>query len=403
MGAVDSGEPATHLVWGVELSPFVLKLEALLRSARVPFRRLPRDGGRLENLRAAFAVEKAKRDRTARRPPANDALDEYPLVPYLITPDGEVLYDSSALAVWLDERFAPAAGPLVPEDPALRFAARLIDEAFDEVGLYLAHHNRWKVAALDNDRPGLRLAREYARHLPPGTGRAFAAWFERRQVRRLPYLFSVAPAGYREPGLAAALTPPSRDGFPPTHELLEEIWRRWVDGCDAILRQQPYLLGDRFTVADASVYGQLSMNLTDPAAARALRERSPLTFEWLLSIRDGRHASSRGELRLSDLQAPLLEAIVDVFPPLMQANQRAWEEARQAGATRRNEAAFDAGECLYDGELLGRPYRSVAKTFQVRVWRDLCADWAALPEPARTRIRTVLPRGTCEATFGATR
>ena len=47
--------------------------------------------------------------------------------------------------------------------------------------------------------------------------------------------------------------------------------------------------------------------------------------------------------------------------------------ARAAGETRFNEAAFDAGRALYDGTLLGRPFRSVAKTFQVRVWRDLRA------------------------------
>lgn len=392
---------APYVVWGAELSPFVLKLEALLRCAGVPFRRLPRDGGRIENARIAALVERAKRDGTARRPPVTDPLDDYPLVPYLITPAREVLFDSSALAAWLDDNHPAAYGPLVPEDPALRFAARLVDEAFDEVGLYLVHHNRWKLAATDNDRPGLRLAREYARHLPPGTGRVFGAWFERRQVRRLPYLFSVAPDGYRVDGLTAAMTPPSRDGFPPTHDLLEEIWRRWVDGCDAVLRAQPFLLGDRFTVADASAYGQLSMNLTDPAATRALRERSPITFDWLLSIRDGKHASARGELRLSRNLTPLLTAIADVFPPLMQANRRAWEKAVQTGATRFNESAFDADECLYDGELLGRPYRSVAKAFQVRTWRDLCAEWPALPPDARSAFAELLPGRDLDGVFVA--
>lgn len=391
--------PAPCVVWGAELSPFVLKLEALLRFAGVPFRRLPRDGGRIENARAAALVERAKRNRTARRPPATDPLDEYPLVPFLITSTREVLFDTSALALWLDENYPPVDGPLLPDDPVLRFAARLIDEAFDEVGLYLVHHNRWKLAATDNARPGRRLAREYARHLPPGTGRAFAIWFERRQVRRLPYLFSVAPPGYRVDGLTPAMTPPSRERFPSTHDLLEEIWRRWVDGCDAVLRAQPFLLGDRFTVADASVYGQLSMNLTDPAAARALRERSPITFDWLRSIRDGKHVAARGGLRLSSNLTPLLTAVADVFPPLMQANLRAWEAAVHAGATRFNESAFDADECLYDGEMLGRPYRSVAKAFQVRTWRDLCAEWAVLPSDARSAFAELLPHRNLDGVF----
>ena len=42
---------APYIVWGPELSPFLLKLESLLFYAGLPFRRLPREGSRLENLR----------------------------------------------------------------------------------------------------------------------------------------------------------------------------------------------------------------------------------------------------------------------------------------------------------------------------------------------------------------
>src|SRR5262245_51061575 len=97
----------SHIVWGPELSPFLLKLESLLVRAGVPFRRLPRDGGRLENLRVDRRIAAAKRGRTALRPPRLDPLDEYPLVPFLVTPDDDVLYDSSALAGWLDARHPP--------------------------------------------------------------------------------------------------------------------------------------------------------------------------------------------------------------------------------------------------------------------------------------------------------
>ena len=95
---------AGYVVWGPELSPFLLKLESLLVWAAVPFRRLPRDGGRRESLRTARRVAAAKRTRTALRPPRLDPLDEYSLVPFVLTPDGGVLYDSTALAHWIDER-----------------------------------------------------------------------------------------------------------------------------------------------------------------------------------------------------------------------------------------------------------------------------------------------------------
>ena len=384
--------PDTYIVWGPELSPFLLKLESLLVRADVPFRRLPRDGGRLENLRVARRIAAAKRARTALRPPQLDPLDEYPLVPFLLTPAGAVLYDSSALARWLDERHASPDGPCVPEDSAARFVAHVIDEAFDEIGLYLVHHNRWVVAARDNGA-GTRLVAEYRTLRPPGTGPLLAAWFVRRQVRRLPYLFSVAPAGFALDGLATRLTPPARPGFPPTHVLLDEIWGRWVDGVEQAVAAGPYLLGDRFSLADASVYGQLSMNLTDPSAARALRVRGPRTYGWLCTIRDRRHATARGRIALDARLGPLLRAVLDVFPPLMAANARAHTVAVGRGERLFNEAAFDRGRALYDGTLLGHPFRSVVKTFQVRVWREVCAAWAALPVDARRTVAALVCDG----------
>jgi glutathione S-transferase len=371
------------VVWGPELSPYLLKLEAMLVHAGLPFRRLPRDGGRITNLRTSRRIARATAAGTALRPPAGDPLDEYPLVPFLV--DGrDVLYDSSALAPWIDAR--SHAAPLVPEDRALRWIARFLDEAFDELGLYMAHHNRWKLAAGNNLRPGVRLAREYGRLLPPLVGPLFARWFERRQVRRLPYLFSVAPAGHRVAGVAPAMTPPSIDGFPPTHDLLEECWQRTLSAMEQILRRQRYLFGGHFTVADASAYGQLSMNLTDGLAARRLRDLAPRTFGWLVSIKTGDHARSAGELSVSAPLAPLLELFSETFAPLMRSNEAAWERFRDQGATVFNEKAFDARECLYDGEMLGRPFRSVVKTFQVRVWRDLRDEWNALGPGERAEV-----------------
>lgn len=378
-----------YIVWGAELSPFTLKLEAMLRASGLPFRRLPRDGSRRENLRTALLIERGKRRRSIVRPPATTPLDEYPLVPFLIAPGGDVLYDTSALAEWIDNLAAPGGGHLLPADAGLRFVCRLIDEAFDEFGLYMVHHNRWVLAAADNDRPGRRLAREYARHLPPGTPRFFATWFARRQVRRLPYLFSVAPPGYRVAGLPVALTPPALPGFPPTLTLLDTAWQRYLAACESLLGAQPYVLGERFTLADASVYGQLAMNLDDPAAARRLRELAPRTYAWLRDIHAGAALRSEGILHLGPALAPLLAAIRETFIPLMQQNAAAWARASAGGEAEFNEAAFERGVALYDGSLLGVPFRSVIKTFQVRVWRELCIEFAALDGTARRAIEAI--------------
>ena len=99
-----------------------------------------------------------------------------------------------------------------------------------------------------------------------------------------------------------------------------------------------------------------------------------------------------GRLLLSDAHAPLFAWIGAGFVPLMQQNRAAFERERAGGGRLFNEAAFDAGRALYDGVLCGQPFRSVAKSFQVRVWRDLVRAWRALPAEARVRVAALLPR-----------
>ena len=98
---------------------------------------------------------------------------------------------------------------------------------------------------------------------------------------------------------------------------------------------------------------------------------------------------------------PLFSWLCRTFVPLMQQNRDAWECHRAAGETRFNEAAFDAGRALYDGTLLGRPFRSVVKTFQVRVWRDLRREWDALGADERARLGSLLPAALGSWVVGA--
>jgi glutathione S-transferase len=309
-------------------------------------------------------------------------------------PRGENLYDSSAIAEWLDQqRPVPnrEATPFLPEgDAALRFAVRLVDEALDEAGLYLVHHNRWVVSAADNDA-GARLAREMRPLLGP-LASILGRQFPIRQVRRLPYLFSVAPADASFDHLPPALRPPARPGFPPTHELLERVFAELLAAVEPVLAARPFLFGERFTVADASLYGQLGMNRKDPSAWAWIRRDAPATSGWIERLSRGDFAGHRtdGALRIDAVLAPLLAWICRIFVPLMQQNLAAYERRRAAGETRFNERAFDRGAALYEGELLGRPFRSVVKTFQVRVWRDLLGEWDALDATDRRRLEAYL-------------
>jgi len=79
------------------------------------------------------------------------------------------------------------------------------------------------------------------------------------------------------------------------------------------------------------------------------------------------------------------------FVPLMKQNYDAWQRHCAHGETRFNERGFDAWRSLFEGVLRGRSFRSVAKTFQVRVWQDLRRAWDTLAPDARARIEALLP------------
>ena len=384
------------IFWGVIASPFQLKMQALADYAGLSWQRWPDQAGLLEAVKMAVRLQRAKRGQQIDRFGGREAgMDEYPAVPYYSLDGRRFYYDSSGLAYHLDQ-LGSGSQALVPEAPALRFLCRLIDEAFDEFGLYMVHHNRWVTSAATNCM-GEVTSREMRKLLPPGFRRRMARKLPRRQVRRCPYLFSVAPAGF-DAGVSPELTPPAREGFPPTHELLDTAWRRYLAAMETALSEQPYLLGERFTLADASAYGQLGMNLIDGRAARLLEALAPRTFQWLCMIRDGGHRGSAGSLLPGPGLGQLLESIGETFIPLMQQNAAAYDEAMRQGQTLFNEAAFDRGEALYDGDLLGRPYRAVVKSFQVPVWRAICRSWQELGDRERRQLQSLHP-ALADATF----
>jgi hypothetical protein len=139
------------------------------------------------------------------------------------------------------------------------------------------------------------------------------------------------------------------------------------------------------------------MNTSDPSAERMIAERAPTLRAWLETLHQGgAHALGDGDeptpAAFSALE-PLLEEIVGIHAPLMDQNERAYESYVALGQTRFNEAAFHRGEALYDGELLGHPFRSVAKTFQVKTWRNLKGRYRSL-QPAH---RATLPDAVRDA------
>ncbi|MEH6580846.1 MAG: glutathione S-transferase C-terminal domain-containing protein [Halioglobus sp.] len=377
------------LFWGLTASPYQLKMQSLADYAEVPWQRFPAQARPPQAITTIIRLKLACTLRTVKRfPQYVRGMDEYPEVPFYTLDGKQFYYDSTGLALHLDAmELSPQT--LLPQAAATRFLCQLIDDAFDEFGLYMVHHNRWITSAETNVMASMTV-KEMNPLLPPFMRKGMRGKLAERQVRRCPYLFSVAPTAY-ECGMPPELTPCAREGFPSTHTLLDAAWRRYLAAIEHILEQQPFLLGERFTLADASAYGQLGMNLVDGLAAELLQELAPRTFRWLCMIRDGKHRGSSGKLVTTETLMPLLQCIAETYIPLMQQNAVAYENAVTGGQRLFNEAAFDRGEALYDGALMDLPFRSVVKSFQVVSWRELCAQWQGLDNDTRQGLAAQYP------------
>lgn len=382
------------IIYGSKLSPFTLKVIAMCRFKGLPFQLFPDEGNSFGNMKIQLRKDRLIRGQLPLTYPIKTEENEFPLVPFLFGPSDENLYDSSAIAHWLDdEAILPfKRSRLRPNDnSAVHFVINLIDEYADEFGLYMVHHNRWKISAKGNNA-GDRLSKEMPVLAMP-VRRLINTFFSERQVRRLPYLFSIAEEGFHIEGVNNERQPPSRTGFPETHRLLEEAFEKLMQALEPIFTQRAYLLGERATLADMSLYGQLGMNLTDPEAYDWMKMLAPNTVVWLERMHQGsfiRHRSE-GKLVLYEDLAPLLHEVCRVFVPLMQQNYAAYEHYKTQGETVFNEAAFDQGKSLYSGTLDGLPFKSVAKSFQAKVWQNLHEQWNALPEIEKMDLATILP------------
>ena len=381
------------IVLGSELSPFTLKVLNYFSFYEIPHRFYYAQGSFAENVKIQLKKMSLVFGRSPLTWPKMDEQNEFPLVPFVFGPRDEALYDSTAIADWLETQagldLKRTVYPSKTSNPKLDFIQHLIDEFFDDWGLYMVHHNRWKVSCLDNDA-GARLGGELKSVIGP-FGFLADSFFSNRQTRRLPYLFSVAPKGFKIDG--AKRQPPSHLDFPPTHDLLEESFSRILKALEKIFTCRPFLFGECYTLADASVYGQLAMNLPDVSAAKWMAKDAPHTYGWLQRLANldfSQHHDDMEPQWNDDLQ-PLLEEISRVYLPLMDQNERAYLKFYAEGQRLFNEKAFWKGQAIYSGEINGVPFKSVAKSFQVSTWQVIKEKFNLLSEQEQSEIADLMP------------
>lgn len=259
---------AVHRIFGSELSPYSVKVRSYFRYKGLPHEWLLRS-------------------------PANQAeFQKYaklPLVPLVVTPDGEGVQDSTPII----ERFEKAHPnpPIVPADPALAFLSSLLEEYGDEWGNKWMFHYRWA-------------------YQPDVWSTA-----ERIAVQVMGAQGPLAVAQARQ-AIAERMT--GRIGFVGSNEktkpVIEASFKRALGLLDAHLASRRYLLGGRPAMADFGLWGQLYEAATDPTPGAIMRAASPNVMAWVQSMLAPRDEGPFEEFEvLSQGLMPLLTDEVGAF------------------------------------------------------------------------------------------
>jgi glutathione S-transferase len=322
-----------HRIFGSELSPYSVKVRSYFRYKGLPHEWLLRS-------------------------PANQTeFQKYaklPLVPLVVTTEGEGLQDSTPII----ERFEKTQSEpsLSPADPMLAFLSALLEEYGDEWGNKWMFHFRWA-------------------YQPDCWATA-----ERIAVQMMGAQGTLAVAQARQ---AVAERMSGRLGFvgsnDKTRPIIEASFKRVLGLLNAHLATRLYLLGGRPAMADFGLWGQLYETATDPTPGAIMRATAPNVMAWVQ-----RMVSPKAEgpfeawPALSGGLMPLLtEEVGAYFLP--------WSAA--------NEAAIGAAAKTFDVTLAGSAWTQEPQKYHARSLAEIRRKYQSARGAAG--LEDVLARSSC--------
>ncbi|MEM9300696.1 MAG: glutathione S-transferase family protein [Pseudomonadota bacterium] len=272
-------------------------------------------------------------------------------MPVLHTPDDEVLQDTTAIIDRLEQDFP--APPLVPSDPQTRLASLLLELYGDEWLLLPAMRYRWQP---EENLPVLRQA----------FGDLLFPWFPRPVRRWLGTKASARFAGVLGPVGITAIGDSDFDSW--YAGLLADI--------DALLEQQPFLLGATATLADFAFAGPFVGHLLhDPAPARQLREQWPRIVAWMDRVAAPAKPSTGSGVGLWPSLEPLLDRAFSEQLPVLRdvaTHLAQWAEARHPG----DRVPRSVGR--HRATIAGVRTERALMTYPVWMLQRACDAWQAL-------------------------
>lgn len=340
-----------YILYGWHLSYFSGKARAYLRYKQLAFR---------ERAVDAYTL--------LRRIPRKTGTS--PVMPVVVTPQGEWLQDTTHIIEVLEQR--QPTPPAYPASPPLRVLAQLLEAWADEWWIPVAMHYRWSYA--ENEALFLD---EAGRALLPFAPRVLQRQLARRPAKLLKsYL----------PGVGVV---------PEQFAVMERWTEAMLDALEAHFQAHDFLLGGSPCVADFALVGPMYGHLArDPWPKRELVAPRPHLKAWVERVHSG--ASGGGALfsvdQLPDSLTPVLKALADEFLPMVRAIRDAViEQAASAGASRKrlprtlSEITFP----MADGT-----FRRLAMPYTLWMMQGVCRAYGALDPAQRAALDAALEPGT---------
>ena len=277
------------------------------------------------------------------------------VIPVIRKPDGSWANDSTPFLLALEGE----GRALVPTDPMLRYACLLIEDMADEWFMKAMFHYRWTYAE-DQEWCANWLMFDSL----PNAGRAgveaMAANIRARQISRMPLVGCT----------------------PETMPVIEASWKRTCRALEAMATGPArFLFGDRVSLADLALYGQLKVMSVDPTPMAWLRAETPYLYRWLdladdASGLEGDWLGAAEALGQAPVKALLAQA-GDTYLPFLKANAD----------------ALTAGAETFEVMLEGHRYSQGVFKYQAKCLETLRADWKAQGAGDKQTLRGLIGEG----------
>ncbi len=324
-----------HRIFGIELSPYSVKVRSYFRYKAIPHQWIVRSG----ETQGEF-----------------QKYAKLPLVPLVVSPEGEGIQDSTPILEAYEARFPEPS--IHPREPVAAFVSALLEEFGDEWGNKWMFHYRW-AREVDQISAAGRIARASMPLASEEQHAALSAQIRGRMVGRVWFVGS----------------------SPATAPQIEASFRETVDLLEAHLATRPYLFGGRPAFADFGLWGQIYNAWTDPTPGAWIEGRAPAVLAWVQRMLFPR---AEGEFEpwanLASTLSPLLERQVGrLFLP--------WSVA--------NAAALEAGKEEFTVELAGEKWTQKPQKYHAKSLATLRARYAAVAD--KSALDPLLAKTGCLA------